>query len=177
MFNVQLSARLGEILGTKCATVVGQQSIDVHPERLVIGHDFARDYSLDGAVALTPKTPPSAYADCGTAEGSRRTGMRLSTVRSGPARSTRFPAPAFQDHGSECLAYAWYDGWLGPRWNGHRLPSGDEGRGDEGALQDRTASMCQSGVATQPLEERRARFECYDIRLGRCKASVPDVLG
>ena len=53
MFNVQLSARLGEILGTKCATVVGQQSIDVHPERLVIGHDFARDYSLDGAVALT----------------------------------------------------------------------------------------------------------------------------
>jgi len=48
---------------------------------------------------------------------------------------------------------------------------------DERALQDRTASMCQSGVATQPLEERRARNECYDIWLGRCKASVPDVLG
>ena len=40
-----------------------------------------------------------------------------------------------------------------PRWNGHRPPSGDEGRRNSaGALQDRTASMCQSGVATQPLE-------------------------
>src|SRR5450631_2888667 len=65
-----------------------------------------------------------------------------------------------------------------PRWNGHRPPSGDEGQGDEeGALQDPTASMCQSGVATQPLEERRARNECYDIWLRCCKARVPDVLG
>jgi hypothetical protein len=46
-----------------------------------------------------------------------------------------------------------------------------------GALQNRTASMCQSGVSTQPLEERRAQNECYDIRIGRCKARVPDVLG
>jgi hypothetical protein len=58
------------------------------------------------------------------------------------------------------------------------LPPGMKGwEMDERALQDRTASMCQSGVATQPLEERRARNECYDIRLGHCKARVPDVLG
>jgi hypothetical protein len=58
------------------------------------------------------------------------------------------------------------------------LPSGMKGEvARQRALQDRTASMCQSGVATQPLEERRARDECYDLRIGCCKASLPDVLG
>jgi hypothetical protein len=68
-------------------------------------------------------------------------------------------------------------GYSPKRWHGHRPPFGDEEPGDGGALQDRTASKCQSGVVTQPLEERRARDECYDVRIGCGKASVPAVLG
>jgi hypothetical protein len=43
-----------------------------------------------------------------------------------------------------------------PRWNGHRSTLEDVGfsRNSE-ALQNRTASMCQSGVSTRPLWERR----------------------
>jgi hypothetical protein len=52
---------------------------------------------------------------------------------------------------AEDLAHA--AGSARPRWNGHRPPFGDLSL-IEGP-QNRTASMCQSGVATQPLEERR----------------------
>ena len=105
MFDAQVSPRLGEVLGTICATVVGRQLFDVRPKRLLIGHGFARDYPLDGAVALTPGTAPSAYADCGTAEGGRLTGMRLATARSGVARSTRLPARIPGSWKQMCGAY------------------------------------------------------------------------
>src|SRR5215831_20640249 len=89
-------------------------------------------------------------------------------------------APAYERAGNgdaNCLTLPRHISTL-PRWNGHRPPFGDEGLGNQWeALQNRRASVCQSEVAMQPLEERRARDECYDIWIGRCKACFSDVLG
>jgi hypothetical protein len=43
-----------------------------------------------------------------------------------------------------------------PIWNGHRPPFGDVGMIE--SLQNRTASMCESGAATQPLEKRSPKI-------------------
>src|ERR1700676_2164100 len=57
-----------------------------------------------------------------------------------------------------------------PRWNGHRPPFGDEGPRKKGeALQDRTASMCQSGVSRRPLEDRRAQMNATTYGLDIAK--------
>ena len=47
------------------------------------------------------------------------------------------------------------------RWKGHCPPSADEGLMRKG-LQNQTASMFQSGVSTQPLEERRLEMNATD---------------
>src|SRR5208282_5774139 len=55
-----------------------------------------------------------------------------------------------------------------PRWYGHRPRSGLACRMEIGrALQARRASMCQSGVAKPPLEERRSL--CFVAR-----SSIPE---
>ncbi len=57
-----------------------------------------------------------------------------------------------------------------PRWNGHRPPFGDAGSGRKAeALQNRTASMCQSGASTRPLEERRAQMNATTYGLDVAK--------
>src|ERR1700686_4139485 len=51
-----------------------------------------------------------------------------------------------------------------PRWNGHRPPSGDEGLGNKARGPSRTERhQCAKVEFRPPLEERRARNECYDI--------------
>src|SRR6201997_354175 len=52
-------------------------------------------------------------------------------------------------------------------WNGHRPPFGEFGTVE--GLQDRTASMCQSEVATQPLKERRPQMNATTYGLDIAK--------
>jgi hypothetical protein len=58
------------------------------------------------------------------------------------------------------------------------LPPGIAGLGNKARGPSRTERHQRAKVEFRPpLEERRARNECYDIWIGCCKASVPDVLG
>src|SRR5512132_4424447 len=49
--------------------------------------------------------------------------------------------------------------------------------GTKGTLRTERHQRAKVEFRHSPLEERRVRDGCYDVRTGCCKARVPDVLG